>query len=71
MWNDVSKIPTAGLPGNTFWKARMARASGPLCRGANSANSSIFWIASSSNNVDSLKISPPATTRWPVPEISS
>ena len=45
-----------------------------MCNGAKSASSAILLTtvpSGPSTNVESLKYSPPCTTRWPTPLISS
>ncbi|CAG5139013.1 Uncharacterised protein [Streptococcus pneumoniae] len=59
------------MSGNNSLKARTPAALAGLCRGANKLNSSTFSKTSPSTTVDSLKYSPPATTRCPTPVISS
>ena len=71
MWNEVSNTATLVISGKICLNARIPIASALLCNGANSAKSSTCWITVSSTKAESLKISPPATTRCPTPVISS
>ena len=55
--------PIANAFGNAFRKALIPISSAGSCSGAYSAKESIFAITSSSIMAESLKYSPPATTR--------
>ena len=70
-WNVVSNTTTCATDGNAFWKALIPITWAGLWSGAKADKSETFWITSSSTKHESLKNSPPCTTRWPTPVISS
>ncbi len=69
--NEVSNTATMGLPGIWVRQASMPMSAALLCRGANSANSSILAMTSSSMTTERSKYLPPCTTRCPMASMSS
>src|SRR5919112_2602580 len=66
-WKAVSNTATWGVSGKLAMAMRMPSRLLGLCRGARGAWSAMAAMASASIRVGSVSLSPPWTTRWPIP----